>query len=171
MMWLDNIHSSGIDKSILGSRPLSKVENDEKRKVLQAVGRPAGRRGRGSTNVFDNTLWNLRLSNEGSIFLALGKILDQATCPTDTFRLARSRLGSRGRVGKELLKDAKKTVGVVKRSNRIGTMSDRGVLHNGGDASLEERKIHETNAAEVRFLLVFRDNLGQSSNNIVRGRS
>jgi hypothetical protein len=38
------------------------------------------------------------------------------------------------------------------------------MLHDGGDAGLEERKVHETDAAEVRLLLVFSDNLAQSSN-------
>ena len=79
--------------------------------------------------------------------------------------------GSRRRVGEELLKDTKKTVGVVERSKRSGTIGDRRVLHNGGDAGLEERKVHEADAAKVRFLLVLGDNLGQSSNNIVRSGS
>jgi hypothetical protein len=40
------------------------------------------------------------------------------------------------------------------------------MLHDGGDAGLEKRKVHETDVAEVRLLLVFSDNLAQSSNDI-----
>jgi hypothetical protein len=45
------------------------------------------------------------------------------------------------------------------------------VLQNGGDGRLEEREVHEANAAKVRFLFIFRDNLAETSDNSFGRRS
>ena len=45
------------------------------------------------------------------------------------------------------------------------------MLENGGDASLQEGKVHETDAAQVRLLLVFCDDLAETSDDVLRGRA
>jgi hypothetical protein len=45
------------------------------------------------------------------------------------------------------------------------------VLQDGGDTGFEERQVHQANAAEIAFLLVFSDDFAETSNNILRGRS
>mmetsp|Transcript_23322 Transcript_23322/g.54165 ORF Transcript_23322/g.54165 Transcript_23322/m.54165 type:complete len:316 (+) Transcript_23322:276-1223(+) len=103
--WFHHIDSSGLDKCIFGDGPLSKVENDKQGEIFQAVGSPAGRRGGRGTNVLDNTFGDLSLANESRVLLTLGKVLDEATGPTDTFGLSRTRFRNSRGVGQELLKD------------------------------------------------------------------
>jgi len=167
---LDNINGSSVEESITRDGPLGKVEDDEEGEVLQAVGSPAGRRGRSGTDVLNDTLGNIGLANESGILFTLREVLDETASPTDTFGFAGSRLGNGWRVSKELLENAKERVGVVKWSESL-SVSCRRMLQDGGDASLEEGKVHEANAAQVRFLLIFSDNLAKSSDDILRGGS
>ena len=45
------------------------------------------------------------------------------------------------------------------------------MLQNGGDASFEERKVHQADATQVRFLLVLGNDLAESTDDFFRGRT
>ena len=167
---LDNIDRTRVDQGFTGDGPLGQVQNDKQGKVFQAVGRPTRRRGRGGADVLNDALGNVRLANQSGVFLTLGQVLDETAGPSDTFRLARSRLGDSRAVGEELFQDTKKRIGVVQRSNSLSVRRG-GVLQDSGDAGFQEGKVHQANAAQVRLLLVFGNDLAKSSNDILGGRS
>jgi hypothetical protein len=131
---------------------------------------PTRRRRRGGTNVLNSTIGNVRLPNHGSIFFAPGQVLDRTAGPTHTLRLAGFQLGDGRGVGEELLKDTQKRVRVVERANVLAIFRRR-VTQNPSGAGLQERKVHEANAAKVRLLIVFGDNLAESSDKKFRDRS
>mmetsp|Transcript_6612 Transcript_6612/g.12001 ORF Transcript_6612/g.12001 Transcript_6612/m.12001 type:complete len:580 (+) Transcript_6612:191-1930(+) len=163
---LDDIDGSSTDESLARLRPLGEVEDDKEGKVLERVGRPAGRRSGCGTNVFDDTLGDFGLSNQGGVFLALGQVLDQTAGPTNTFGLAAAGLGCGGRVCEELFQYAEKRVGVVQGGKFLALWA-WGVLQDGCDTSFEEGKVHEADAAQVGFLFVFGDDFAQSSNDFL----
>mmetsp|Transcript_6717 Transcript_6717/g.11105 ORF Transcript_6717/g.11105 Transcript_6717/m.11105 type:complete len:282 (+) Transcript_6717:501-1346(+) len=147
--WLDNIDGTGLDKSLLGDRPLGKVEDNEKGEILKGVGSPTGRRSSGSTDVLNNALRDLGLSNHSGVILGFGKVLDQTTSPTYTLRLSGSRLWHSRGIGEEFLKNTEKGVWVFERSLGVLSFTDRGVLQDRCNGGLEERKIHEADAAQI----------------------
>ena len=167
---LDDIDCTCLDEGLTRDGPLGKVEDNEKRKVLQAVGGPAGRGSGGGTDILDDALGNISLTDESGIVFALGKILDQTASPTNTFGTSRAGLGCSGGVGKELFEDAKERFGVLK-GRYILAIRARRMLQNGGDACFEEGKVHKTDATQVRLLLIFGDNLAKSSDNFLGGWS
>ena len=142
------------------------VEDNEEREIFEGVGSPAGWRSGGGTNVFNDALRDFGLSNQSSIFFTLCKVLDKTAGPSDSFGLSTAGLGGSRRVGKELLKNSKKRAGVLEGSNFLSVNAGR-VLQDGGDAGLQERKIHETDAAQIGFLLVLCDNFAKSSDDIL----
>jgi hypothetical protein len=87
-----------------------------------------------------------------------------------TLGLSGSRLGDGRRVGEELLENTEKRFRVVKRSN-IPAVIRGGVEQDASDASLQEGKVHEADAAQVRLMLVLGHDLTESSNYSLRSRS
>mmetsp|Transcript_15014 Transcript_15014/g.42411 ORF Transcript_15014/g.42411 Transcript_15014/m.42411 type:complete len:609 (-) Transcript_15014:121-1947(-) len=166
---LDDINGTGINESLARDRPLGQVEDDEEGEVLEAVGGPAGWRGGGGTDVLDDALGDLGLSDQGGVVLALGKVLDEATCPSDALGLAGACLGGSWRVGQELLKDAEQGLGVLERWEVLASVGAWGMLQDGGDAGLQEGQVHQADAAQVGFLLVLGDDLAESSDHLLGG--
>jgi len=146
---------------------LGKVQDNEEREIFEGVGSPAGWRSGGGTDVFDNALGDFGLSNQSSVFFALCKVLDKTAGPSNSLGLSATGLGGSRGVGEELLKNSKKRAGVLKGSNFLSVHAGR-VLQDGSDAGLQKRKIHETDAAQVGFLLVLSDDFAKSSDNILR---
>jgi hypothetical protein len=70
------------------------------------------------------------LSDESGVVFALGKVLDQTTCPTDKLILSRAGLGSGRRVGEELLENMEERLGI----HHSGLLYVRG---------LDENRSHE----------------------------
>mmetsp|Transcript_6379 Transcript_6379/g.17392 ORF Transcript_6379/g.17392 Transcript_6379/m.17392 type:complete len:394 (+) Transcript_6379:318-1499(+) len=112
---LDDIDGTSVHESLAGDWPLREVEDDEEGEVLEAVGGPSGWWSGGGTDVLDDALWNLGLSDEGGVLLALGEVLDEAACPSHTLGLAGARLGGGWGVGEELLEDAEEGLRVFER--------------------------------------------------------
>jgi hypothetical protein len=119
----------------------------------------------GVADVLHNALGNVSLSKHGCVLLTLGKVLDETTCPADSLGLATSTLGHSRSILEQFFEDADERFRVVKWGNWRGSLRHGGVLKHGSNAGLKEGKIHQTNAAEVGFLLVLGDDLAESTNN------
>jgi hypothetical protein len=168
---LDHINGTSLNKSLTGTRPLSKVEDNKEREILERVRSPSRRRSTGVLNVVDDTLGNIRLPKESGILLRFGKVLDETASPTNALRLSRSRLWYCRSILQEFLKDADERLWVVEWGFGVFSLGNRRVLKHGGDTGLEEGEVHETDAAEVGFLLVFGNHFAESSDDGTGRRS
>ena len=70
-------------------------------------------------------------------------------------------------LGKELLENSKKGIGIFQRIQHDGLFPfritwTRTVLQYGGKRSIEERKVHETNAAQISIWLVFSNGFAET---------
>jgi hypothetical protein len=164
--WLNGIYSPSIDQGFLGTIPLSQIQDNKEAEILERVGSPTIRGGVGIPQVIDDTFGDCGLSKKSRILFRLGQVFDETTCPTDSLRLSRSRLGSGGRVGQQLLKNTNEGIRVFE--GRHGSTATHGrVLEDGDDAGLEEGKIHQTDATEVRLLLILCDNFAETANDFL----